>query len=108
MIYLFALYEYHGKSICTIYIEKKYFHSPQNYKLSQTDLLLICEDITFLYQSSHIKIAGINKVVHIIKLSNFLIENYDSMNLNVYKDLMPMILRYQSEWNIYAEVNYDV
>ena len=39
---------------------------------------------------------------------SFLIENYDSMNLNVYKDLMPMILRYQSEWNIYAKVNYDV
>ena len=33
-----------------------------------TDLLLICEDITFLYQPSHIKIACINKVVHIIKL----------------------------------------
>ena len=36
-----------------------------------TDLLLICEDITFLYQPSHIKIACINKVVHIIKLCKF-------------------------------------
>ena len=74
------------------YTSKKILSFTTELQALTTDLLLICEDITFLYQSSHIKIAGINKVVHIIKLSNFnLIENYDSMNLNVYKVLMPMI-----------------
>ena len=74
------------------YTSKKILSFTTELQALTTELLLICEDITFLYQSSHIKIAGINKVVHIIKLSNFnLIENYDSMNLNVYKVLMPMI-----------------
>ena len=67
MIYLFALYEYHGKSICTICIEKILSFTTELQALT-TDLLLICEDITFLYKSSHTKIACINKVVHMIKL----------------------------------------
>ena len=50
------------------YALKKIFSFTTVLQALTTDLLLICEDITFLYQPQNIKIACINKVVQIIKL----------------------------------------